>query len=1456
MASSAIGDIKEKSNSIIDGKEDALKEFERLDSLLSHIPRKAQHGLLMSCDLILTCIDANTSFIALGTNVGLTFLYNRKDHSIQRLKSANTGDVITCVRLHHGIDDQLATGTASGDITIFCMPGLTSVQKKQMQKFDVTGLHKHYVTCLEWSTNGMKLYSGDKNGNVLTTEIDFYQGQCSSSLLLIEQSTEIVQLDYRHKVLLVSTRQRSFIVRIDMKSQIVNIGTQDRKIPGPFGACFISGLCKPDDAKLYAARPGCRLWLSDMNGVVSNTIIFTDPLSTMVPEIPLLNAGKLQMNQSEFQFGHLKLFKEKQVITWSSSALVVLDPEANRVVARQGRLNGIVDVAVVEETGEIFLLRRHADARVIRISYKPEPKSVRGKTVMASIHPAQEEKSTDKDKETDNTSKVSFFKKLAIPLLPKKAEKTISENSKNSMGSEAPSDIPSSTTISPDLPPVVRLASPELESIRLYMGTEGQQDAVKPHDVRIPLIVTMSVSDIPLIMPMSISDIPLIVTMSISDIPMMVTMSISDIPLIVTDYGHPVDQLKPDGEGSIISEAKTKTLLDAGDDSIVFSHKMKKHKKKRQRIGKERDEDSVSQVSASSQLSDEYNITLTPNNTPAVDSPLAAMQRADDMLKLMDSIMKGDRMASSPVNTYDQDGQATNDQTKIVSEETKSFTRTLGENSESGVYSPVQSETFTIQKSEQHPTNSQTNETRHSAAEVTHPEIASDQPPELAHTPEQAEKSVCQVYIRTDEEIINNALTSLEMSKSPPCPQVDLDLPVTDKVSISYSSSFHDVFNEIESTDPFRKGYVKQNSADDFYSIFLDTSPESPEFPVVKSQNPQKNLPSVDPQETNLNSEMQDIGHRRLANSWSEFTTPANIYSLVVSSGHIWFTDKSENIHYSSIGGAKGIMWHKASGQASQISVSPSGHIVWRLHRGVVFAGTKITSRHPEGMKWVEAVRDVETICVDDSFAWYIKKNGEVMMQKGLSQERPCYKSYSIHCPAKLKQIVCRQGIVWAITEGMKLMVRTGITPQTPEGTGWDVDSRDLPPYLFSSVAIDHEKIGWAIDVLGQIWFCDGITREKPLGSGLWWQIPLSEYILQDESTLDMIKAVAKKFDPKKLSFILSTNRGGLITAGTHGVWLALDFKNVLQVCRGSVQGYHWQEAQPAQISPSSIWKYVCANIAHLDWGLVWAQQTRTTDLFTFKRAQGEATMIPDSEDFCCISVGPTAAWALTENGKVKVRAEMGPLCPQGNRWMELDMSQLGDARVVHLSCNAGYVWAIEAEGVVYHRIGAKPPVEDILNPAWLPIETFGDIVFTRVHVGCLDWMVWSIDNRRLTYIRAGITEQMPIGQEWVHVPGIQAMDMALTKSGVWALTPNGEILFRYGISRERPCGDYWKKIPGTFIKISASANDELWAITSRGQLMQCNLKSLNRQHDTVEIPTSRQHSSSSITEDVDWEIV
>ena len=65
----------------------------------------------------------------------------------------------------------------------------------------------------------------------------------------------------------------------------------------------------------------------------------------------------------------------------------------------------------------------------------------------------------------------------------------------------------------------------------------------------------------------------------------------------------------------------------------------------------------------------------------------------------------------------------------------------------------------------------------------------------------------------------------------------------------------------------------------------------------------------------------------------------------------------------------------------------------------------------------------------------------------------------------------------------------------------------------------------------------------------------MSEYFVQDATAIDALRSLARKFDPQKLSYLLSTNRGGLITAGAPGIWVCFEYKNILHVCRGNVLG-------------------------------------------------------------------------------------------------------------------------------------------------------------------------------------------------------------------------------------------------------------------------------------------------------------
>lgn len=70
----------------------------------------------------------------------------------------------------------VAAGNEHGVVTVFQIPknppdslpdSLKPKQKKQVERYSISGLHNSVVTTVEWSKNGMKLFSGDRSIRVL-----------------------------------------------------------------------------------------------------------------------------------------------------------------------------------------------------------------------------------------------------------------------------------------------------------------------------------------------------------------------------------------------------------------------------------------------------------------------------------------------------------------------------------------------------------------------------------------------------------------------------------------------------------------------------------------------------------------------------------------------------------------------------------------------------------------------------------------------------------------------------------------------------------------------------------------------------------------------------------------------------------------------------------------------------------------------------------------------------------------------------------------------------------------------------------------------------------------------------------------------------------------------------------------------------------------------------------------
>ncbi|KFV89235.1 Tectonin beta-propeller repeat-containing protein 2, partial [Fulmarus glacialis] len=347
-----------------------FKEFCPLYYLLNAIPTKVQKGF-RSIVVYLTALDTNGDYIAVGSSIGMLYLYCRHLNQMKKYNFEGKCESITFVKLLSCFDDLVAVGTASGRVAVFQLVSSLPGRNKQLRRFDVAGIHKSSITALAWSPNGMKLFSGDDKGKIVYSALDLDQGICNSSLVL-EEPSSIVQLDYNQKVLLVSTLQRTLLFYTEEKS-VKQVGTQPRKNTGKFGACFIPGLCKQSDLTLFAARPGLRLWKSDVHGTVQATFIFKDVFAggiktfELYPRLEPPDRGSYSSPEK-----HLGLvscfFREGWVLTWNEYSIYLLDTVNQALI---GGLEGCGDIVSVSCTNnEIFLLK--GDRDIIRISSRPE----------------------------------------------------------------------------------------------------------------------------------------------------------------------------------------------------------------------------------------------------------------------------------------------------------------------------------------------------------------------------------------------------------------------------------------------------------------------------------------------------------------------------------------------------------------------------------------------------------------------------------------------------------------------------------------------------------------------------------------------------------------------------------------------------------------------------------------------------------------------------------------------------------------------------------------------------------------------------------------------------------------------------------------------------------------------------------------------------------------------------
>ncbi|XP_009279124.1 PREDICTED: tectonin beta-propeller repeat-containing protein 2 [Aptenodytes forsteri] len=1397
-----------------------FKEFCPLYYLLNAIPTKIQKGF-RSIVVYLTALDTNGDYIAVGSSIGMLYLYCRHLNQMKKYNFEGKCESITFVKLLSCFDDLVAVGTASGRVAVFQLVSSLPGRNKQLRRFDVAGIHKSSITALAWSPNGMKLFSGDDKGKIVYSALDLDQGICNSSLVL-EEPSSIVQLDYNQKVLLVSTLQRTLLFYTEEKS-VKQVGTQPRKNTGKFGACFIPGLCKQSDLTLFAARPGLRLWKSDVHGTVQATFILKDVFAggiktfELYPRLEPPDRGSYSSPEK-----HLGLvscfFREGWVLTWNEYSIYLLDTVNQALI---GGLEGYGDIVSVSCTNnEIFLLK--GDRDIIRISSRPEG--------LSSI--------VKDDLETPTLSEKSFDRVGDLSNETRRRGCSVSESRSRSSSVNSADSGSSFMVCADQLSEAQREGQLSSQRFSTISSEDFDQELiVKP--IKVKKKKKKKQEGGTRKNHSSLEGTPIYERQLSGDSPH--SLNADSFSMTSSLMSGSIDHLStgsPDQESMFSVESHT--ILQEDNGSETFSVLQSP--------------ESVT-VLINEENGDMVDLQKLPNN----DSGMGTSTVIDTLTSVSPLILTED-LTSSVDGEYSGSVVSASNECclgKLSQEEEQDFP-TLCKIDENLDKMKLQA----TEKSFEEP----------DLTDQMFLECDSVLGVQTSLTPKESDETG-----REDQQqlsLIHSALSD------PSVLHFDISNDVySDNTSIS-GWNFESAIKAKSSTstaewvtDTHESKAEKSASSDeeDIYGHGLPCSSSETSMPEDGAGPGSQDVAKISLDEMVL------LKSDQFAESWMGYSGPGyGILSLVVSEKYIWCLDYRGSLYCSALPAA-GLRWQKFEDGVQQVAVSPSGALLWKIEQKTnkAFACGKVTikgKRH-----WYEALPQAVFVALSDDTAWIIRTNGDLYLQTGLSVDRPCARAVKVDCPYPLSQVTSRNNVVWALSEQRALLYREGVRSFCPEGEQWKSDivseMQALEPVC---ITLGDQQTLWALDIHGNLWFRTGIVSKKPQGDdNHWWQVSITDYVVFDQCSLfqTIIQAthtvataaqapVEKVADKLRMAFWSQQLQcqPSLLGVNGSGVWISSG-KNEFHVAKGNLIGTYWNNIVPRGTASATKWIFVLASTASSKEGsFLWLCQSNK-DLFCVSdqnpQFRPSTVQLPPDAEMVHYSACQDAIWGLDSLGQIFIRT-LSSSCPTGMHWTKLDLSQLGAVKLISLTCGNQHVWACDTSGGIYFRVGTQPLNPSLMLPAWImiepPIQPVG-INLVSIHSSPNDQMLWAIDSKWNVHVRVGITDEMPVGTDWEHVPGLQACQLAISTRTVWARCPNGDVARRYGITDKNPAGDYWKKIPGNVSRLTVTPLDELWAISTSGSLLQRLTKTFSHSHS---LQKSNDTSVLLHTDDFEdeWEVI
>ncbi|KAL6092372.1 hypothetical protein STEG23_012943, partial [Scotinomys teguina] len=1320
---------------------------------------------------------------------------------------------ITVVKLLSCFDDLVAAGTASGKVAVFQLVSALPGRNKQLRRFDVTGVHKTSITALAWSPNGMKLFSGDDRGKIVYSSLDLDQGICNSHLVL-EEPSSIVQLDYSQKVLLVSTLQRSLLFYTEEKA-VQQIGSQPRKSTGKFGACFIPGLCKQSDLTLYAARPGLRLWKADVHGTVQATFILKDVFAggvtpfELYPRLEPSDGGSCGSPEK-----HLGLvscfFREGWVLSWNEYSIYLLDTINQATVAGLEGLGDIVSVSCTEN--EIFFLK--GDRNIIRISSRPEGLAPIARDGLETRY-SEQVRGQHLEKSLGTTVCETRLRgsSVASSVASEQRSRSSSLNSTDS----------GSGLLLPGLqaaPELDQGGQPSSQRFSIISSEDFDQELiVKPIKVKKRRRKRKTEGGTKSTCHSSLESTPC------SEFPGDSPQSLNTDLLSMTSsaLGSSVDQLStgsPDQESNPSAEVNGILQDDNGSETFsVLGVPESALDPVDEENGTRKEPSQCEHTQDMDLLSGVLNLPFRPGEDVGGSDIVSGLEEepgpTDDAAGHRQlCLRKKDSSADAQEgNTVEfSDPQNTFSEAPLLDSLMVPCNLSWPPGAEQWLPGIGVDEI-------------RTEETSPEADLLTHVEVSSY----LSSNP---------WHVVTDNDTGQKEIPTSE------CDIGNVEGQVTPLTSALVASTHEHWLDQ-----PFQDQAVTSSDEEDIYAHGLPSSSSETSVAELGAGRSLQDLSQPGTDDTTL------LKTDQFAESWMGYSGPGyGILSLVVSEKFIWCLDYKGGLFCSALPGA-GLRWQRFEDAVQQVAVSPSGALLWKIEQksNRAFACGKVTikgKRH-----WYEALPQAVFVALSDDTAWIIRTNGDLYLQTGLSVDRPCARAVKVDCPYPLSQITARNSVVWALTEQRALLYREGVSSFCPEGEQWKCDivseRQTLEPIC---ITLGDQHTLWALDIHGKLWFRTGVIPKKPQGDDdHWWQVSITDYVVFDQCSLFQTimhathsvataaqAPVEKVADKLRMAFWSQQLQcqPSLLGVNNSGVWISSG-KNEFHVAKGSLIGTYWNNVVPRGTASATKWAFVLASPAPTqDGSSLWLCQS-SKDLCSISaqsvQCRPSTVQLPPDAEMRTYAACQDALWALDNLGQVFIRT-LSKSCPTGMHWTKLDLSQLGTVRLTSLACGNQHIWACDSKGGVYFRVGTQPLNPSLMLPAWImiepPVQPAG-VTLVSIHSSPNDQMLWALDSRWNVHVRTGITEEMPVGTDWEHVPGLQACQLALSTRTVWARCPNGDLARRYGITDKNPAGDYWKKIPGSVSCFTVTSSDELWAVGSPGYLLQRLTKTFSHSHNT-----------------------